>query len=51
VLPAYAKKYPEGLYEIEGMYLYTSRGIGTGTYHVRFNCRPEVVVITLEAGS
>lgn len=51
VLPQYAEKYPEGLYQIEEMYLYTNKGIGTGSYHVRFNCRPEVAVITLESSN
>lgn len=48
VLPAYGEKYPEGLYQLNGMYLYTSRGIGTGFYQMRFNCRPEVPIITLK---
>ncbi|MEN8240917.1 MAG: metallophosphoesterase [Chloroflexota bacterium] len=49
VIPAYGTEYPEGLYDLEGMYLYTSRGVGTGFYQVRFNCRPEVPIITLKS--
>jgi predicted MPP superfamily phosphohydrolase len=48
VIPHHGRQYPEGLYQISDMYLYTNRGVGTGFFHVRFNCRPEVAVFTLE---
>jgi uncharacterized protein len=28
---------------------YTSRGVGVSGLHVRFNCRPEITVLTLHA--
>jgi predicted MPP superfamily phosphohydrolase len=31
------------------MTLYTNRGIGMVRIHLRFNCRPELTVFTLEA--
>jgi uncharacterized protein len=49
VLPDLGKKYYAGLYQIGGMKLYTNRGIGMTGFHVRFNCRPEITVITLHA--
>ncbi|MEO0565880.1 MAG: metallophosphoesterase, partial [Chloroflexota bacterium] len=50
-LPELGEKYPVGLYEIDGMYQYTSRGLGSLTPNVRFWCRPEVTQITLRAAS
>lgn len=47
VLPKYARKYPAGHYTIHGMHLYTNRGLAHP--HVRYNCRPEITVITLHA--
>jgi predicted MPP superfamily phosphohydrolase len=49
VLPMYGRKYPAGLYKIDDMYLYTNRGLGTGRPQIRFNCRPEITMITLHA--
>lgn len=49
VLPDLGKKYYAGLYQIGGMKLYTNRGLGMTGLHVRFNCRPEITVITLHA--
>lgn len=53
VLPPMAERYPEGLRRIGEMWLYTSRGVGLiGPPFgppVRFNCRPEVVLLTLRA--
>lgn len=48
-LPHLARKYPEGLYEINGMYLYSNRGLGTAEIQIRLNCRPEITVFTLQA--
>jgi len=49
--PELARKYPDGLYELESgdkkLMLYTNRGIGVSTYPVRFWCRPEITVLTL----
>jgi uncharacterized protein len=49
VLPDWGKKYPLGLYQVEQMYQYTNRGVGTSIPAVRFNCRPEITVFTLES--
>jgi len=49
VLPYLGKKYPIGLYRIGQMQLYTSRGLGVINPPVRFDCPPEVTLITLRA--
>lgn len=49
ILPPYAQRYPGGLYEVEGMALYTNRGIGFVDARLRFRCRPEVTVLTLHS--
>lgn len=48
--PDLGQKYPIGLYAFEGseFHVYTNRGIGTTLLPIRFNCRPEVTVFTLE---
>jgi predicted MPP superfamily phosphohydrolase len=48
-LPPYGKKYPAGLYQVGGMLQYTNRGVGMISPHVRFNCRPEITLFTLES--
>jgi predicted MPP superfamily phosphohydrolase len=50
VLPMFGHVYPDGPYRVQHMLLYVSRGIGTGRFVMRFNCRPEMVVITLVRG-
>jgi predicted MPP superfamily phosphohydrolase len=47
VLPMYGRKYPIGLYQVNDMFLYTNRGLGTARPQIRFRCRPEITVITL----
>lgn len=47
VLPYLSWKYPMGLYNIEGMWLYTNRGLGTTNVPVRVNCAPEITELTL----
>jgi uncharacterized protein len=49
VLPFLAKKYPAGKYQVGSMTQYTSRGVGMASPRVRFNCRPEVTVLTLKS--
>lgn len=49
VLPMYGRKFPKGLYQVEDMLLYTNRGLGTARPQLRFNCRPEISMITLHA--
>jgi len=51
VLPLYGRRYVAGLYELERSRLYVTRGIGVVSPPVRFNCPPEVVLITLQPES
>ena len=46
-LPRHGKLYPSGLYNINGMQLYSNRGLGTAELQVRINCPPEIAVINL----
>lgn len=50
VLPNLGHKYAQGLFQVEEMLLYTSRGIGVVGLPLRFNCRPEMTVLTLVGG-
>ena len=47
--PPMGHKYPVGQYQIGDLIQYTSRGVGTSGIRVRFNCRPEITVLTLHA--
>jgi uncharacterized protein len=38
-------------YRVGDMLQYTNRGVGMMRPYVRFNCRPEVTVFTLESES
>jgi predicted MPP superfamily phosphohydrolase len=49
ILPYLGHKYPAGLYQVVGMHQYTNRGVGMTAPYVRFNCRPEITVFTLES--
>ena len=51
LLPPLARKYPIGLQSVEGAarQVYTTRGVGTAFFPIRFNCRPEITVLTLSA--
>jgi len=46
-LPAFGRKYDQGLYQIDEMWLYTTRGVGVINPPARFNCRPEITEIQL----
>lgn len=46
-LPVGCDGYVEGWYERDGAKMYVSRGLGTSILDVRFNCRPEIAIITL----
>ncbi|TMC22901.1 MAG: metallophosphoesterase [Chloroflexi bacterium] len=48
-LPYLGKRYQAGLYRVQTMWHYTSRGLGTVEPQVRFNCRPEITVFTCRA--
>ena len=47
ITPYLAWKYPIGLYNVNGMWLYTNRGLGTTNIPLRVNCAPEITEITL----
>ncbi|MBR4447255.1 metallophosphoesterase [Methanobrevibacter sp.] len=42
-------KYPVGLYELGNMFQYTSKGLGTNSFRIRVNCKPEITIITLKS--
>jgi uncharacterized protein len=46
-LPELAKKYISGLYKIGGLSLYTNAGLGTVGLPIRWNCPPEITLLTL----
>jgi predicted MPP superfamily phosphohydrolase len=48
-LPHLARKYPKGLRQVGQLMLYTNVGIGTLFIPVRWNCPPEVTLITLRS--
>lgn len=50
-LPVLARKYVLGLYQIGALSLYTNAGLGTVGLAVRWNCPPEVTLLTLRRGS
>lgn len=41
-------KYPVGLYKVNDMTQYTSKGLGTNSFRIRINCKPEITIITLK---
>ena len=49
ILPELGRKYHQGRYQVRDMIQYTSRGIGMVEPRVRFNCRPEIPIITLRS--
>lgn len=49
VLPNYGRKYPSGSYTVGNMHQYTNRGLGMVFPYVRFLCRPEITVFTLNS--
>jgi predicted MPP superfamily phosphohydrolase len=46
-LPPLGRRYVEGLFRLGPTQLYVNRGIGTVGVPVRFNCPPEIAVLTL----
>jgi predicted MPP superfamily phosphohydrolase len=46
-LPGGIGRYVEGWFEKNGSRMYVSRGIGTSFLPIRFDCRPELAIITL----
>jgi hypothetical protein len=49
ILPYLGEKYPIGLARAGAMWVYTNRGIGVVSPPVRFNCRPEITLLTLRS--
>lgn len=49
VLPTYGRYYPAGRCQVGAMAQYTTSGLGTIWPHLRFNARPEIAIIILEA--
>jgi predicted MPP superfamily phosphohydrolase len=49
ILPAMARKYPIGMRRVGRLQLYTNRGIGVIDPPVRFNCPPEITLLTLRS--
>ncbi|MBN1933962.1 MAG: metallophosphoesterase [Anaerolineae bacterium] len=47
LLPVLGRRYPMGLYRLNGMWLYTNRGLGVAPPPVRLFCRPEITLFTL----
>jgi hypothetical protein len=47
VLPVGGRLYPSGLFRVQGMPLYVSRGVGLLPPRLRLNCPPEVTLLTL----
>jgi uncharacterized protein len=45
--PYLSWKYPQGLYQVGDLWLYTNRGIGVTNIPWRYNCPPEITLITL----
>jgi predicted MPP superfamily phosphohydrolase len=50
-LPPLAKKYILGQYQIGSLALYTNAGLGTIDVPLRFNCPPEITLLTLHAST
>jgi predicted MPP superfamily phosphohydrolase len=48
-LPPGGRKYVQGLFQLGTTQLYVNRGIGSVGAPFRFNCRPEITVITLHS--
>lgn len=47
LLPHMATTYPIGHYRVGSFQLYTNRGLGVWPLPFRFNCRPEITLLTL----
>lgn len=50
-LPEMGRKYVEGWFNLGSMQLHVNRGLGTVGVPVRFNCPPQISLLTLRAGS
>jgi hypothetical protein len=50
VLPRLGRKYPSGYYRVNGMHLYTNRGLGTAELEIRYRCPAEITLFELYQG-
>jgi predicted MPP superfamily phosphohydrolase len=49
ILPKLGQKYYSGHYQVGTLQQYTTRGVGNVGPRLRFNCRPEITVLTLRS--
>jgi hypothetical protein len=49
LLPHLGRKYHNGSYQVRELRLHVNRGIGAISPAIRFNCRPEVTLVSLRA--
>jgi hypothetical protein len=49
-LPPLGRKYVEGWFRFGNLQLYVNRGLGTVGVPIRFNCPPEIALLTLRSG-
>ena len=45
---SYSLKYPVGTYKVGNMVQYTSKGLGTNSFWLRINCKPEITLFYLK---
>lgn len=45
---SYSIKYPVGAYKVKNMIQYTSKGLGTNSFWLRINCKPEITQFYLK---
>ena len=50
ILPVMGHSFAAGLHRVHHLTVYITTGIGTGFFSFRFNCRPEIAVLTLVRG-
>jgi hypothetical protein len=48
IVPLYSERYPIGLHQTAGRWVYTNRGLGCWPVPYRINCPPEVTVFELQ---
>jgi predicted MPP superfamily phosphohydrolase len=50
-LPRLGRRWPRGLSRLDGMWQYTSAGLGTGDLHLRLNCPAEITLFLISGGA
>ena len=48
-LPEMGRKYVEGWFRLQNLQLYVNRGLGTVVVPFRFDCPPEITLLTLRS--